>query len=131
MDREAWWATVHGVTKSRTRLSDFTMFATGLYSILWITQYRICLQCKRPGFYLWVRKIPWRRKCQLTAEFLPGDFHGQTSLVAGYSLWGCKELDTIERLTFSLFSYSEDRNCISFCSQLYPLPLSARDPHQV
>ena len=23
-DREAWWATVHGVTKSRTRLSDFT-----------------------------------------------------------------------------------------------------------
>ena len=25
MDGEAWWATVHGVTKSRTRLSDFTM----------------------------------------------------------------------------------------------------------
>ena len=24
MDREAWWAAVHGVTKSRTRLSDFT-----------------------------------------------------------------------------------------------------------
>ena len=24
MDRGAWWATVHGVTKSRTRLSDFT-----------------------------------------------------------------------------------------------------------
>ena len=24
MDREAWWATVHGVTKSQTRLSDFT-----------------------------------------------------------------------------------------------------------
>ena len=23
-DREAWWATVHGVAKSRTRLSDFT-----------------------------------------------------------------------------------------------------------
>ena len=22
MDREAWWATVHGVSKSRTRLSD-------------------------------------------------------------------------------------------------------------
>ena len=22
MDREAWWAMVHGVTKSRTRLSD-------------------------------------------------------------------------------------------------------------
>ena len=24
MDRGAWWATVHGVVKSRTRLSDFT-----------------------------------------------------------------------------------------------------------
>jgi len=24
MDRKAWWATVHGVAKSRTRLSDFT-----------------------------------------------------------------------------------------------------------
>ena len=26
MDRGAWWAAVHGVTKSRTRLSDFTFF---------------------------------------------------------------------------------------------------------
>ena len=25
MDGEAWWATVHGVTKSRTRLSEFTL----------------------------------------------------------------------------------------------------------
>ena len=24
MDRGAWWATIHGVAKSRTRLSDFT-----------------------------------------------------------------------------------------------------------
>ena len=24
MDRGAWWTTVHGVTESRTRLSDFT-----------------------------------------------------------------------------------------------------------
>ena len=26
MGRGAWWATVHGVAKSRTRLSDFTSF---------------------------------------------------------------------------------------------------------
>jgi len=26
MDREAWQAVVHGVTKSRTRLSDFQFF---------------------------------------------------------------------------------------------------------
>ena len=30
------------------------------------------------------RKIPWRRKCQPTSVFLPGEFHGQRSLV-GYS----------------------------------------------
>ena len=33
MDGEAWWATVHGVTKSRTQLSDFsfTLFGEKLY----------------------------------------------------------------------------------------------------
>ena len=29
MDGGAWWATVHGVTKSRTRLSDFTLSRRG------------------------------------------------------------------------------------------------------
>ena len=28
MDREAWWATVHGVAKSRIRLGDFTFTFT-------------------------------------------------------------------------------------------------------
>ena len=31
MDGEAWKATVHGVTKSRTRLSDFTFTSFMLY----------------------------------------------------------------------------------------------------
>ena len=34
--------------------------------------------------------------------FLPGESHGQRSLV-GYSPWGCKELDMTEWLTLSLF----------------------------
>ena len=29
MDRAAWWATVHGVAKSRTGLSDFTSLYVG------------------------------------------------------------------------------------------------------
>ena len=32
----------------------------------------------------WVRKIPWRREWQPTPVFLPGESHGQRSLV-GYS----------------------------------------------
>ena len=46
----------------------------------------------------WVRKIPWRRKWQPTLVILLGEFHGQKSL-ADYSLWGCKELNTTERLS--------------------------------
>ena len=40
----------------------------------------------------WVEKIPWSRKWQPTAVFLPGESHGWRSLV-GYSPWGSKELD--------------------------------------
>ena len=57
---------------------------------------------QRPGFDPWVRKIPWRRKWQPTPVFLPGDSHGQRSLV-GYSPWGHKESDKTEKLTLSLF----------------------------
>ena len=32
----------------------------------------VCLQCGKPRFNLWVRKIPWRRKWQLTPVLLPG-----------------------------------------------------------
>ena len=31
MDGGAWWATVHGVSKSRTRLSDFTSLTGDIY----------------------------------------------------------------------------------------------------
>ena len=44
----------------------------------------ICLQCGRPGFSSWGRKIPWRRKWQPTPLFLPEESQGQRSL-AGYS----------------------------------------------
>ena len=50
---------------------------------------------KRCGFDPWVGKIPWRRAWQATPVFLPGESHGQSSLV-GYSLWGRKESDTTE-----------------------------------
>ena len=35
MDREAWRAVIHGVTKSRTRLSDWTEVKWYLYYIVW------------------------------------------------------------------------------------------------
>ena len=80
----AWWATVHGVAKSRTQLSNFTSLhfkpekgfpdgASGKESA-----YQ-CWRCRRCGFYPWIGKITW----QPTPVFMPGESHGQRSL-AGY-----------------------------------------------
>ena len=60
-------------------------------------------QYRRRGFDSWVGKIPWRRKWQPTSIFLPGESHGQRSLV-GYGAWGHKELDTTEWQMLSHFS---------------------------
>ena len=50
MDGGAWWAAVHGITKSWTRMSDFTLLFTFMH---------------------------WRRKWQPTPVFLPGESQGQ------------------------------------------------------
>ena len=63
----------------------------------WFRGNSVCLESGRPGFDLWVGKIPWRRKWQPTPVFLPGESHGGRSLV-GYSPWGRKESDTTERI---------------------------------
>ena len=49
----------------------------------------------RYGFDPWVGKIPWRRAWKPISVSLPGESHGQRSLV-GYSPRGHKELDTTE-----------------------------------
>ena len=43
-------------------------------------------------------RSPWRREWQPTPVFLPGEFHGQRSLVS-YCPWGHRESDTTKRLT--------------------------------
>ena len=55
------------------------------------------LQCRRPGFDPGVRRIPWKRKWQPTPVLLPGESHGQRSLV-GYSPRSRKESDMTEQL---------------------------------
>ena len=49
-----------------------------------------CRRNNRCGFDPWVGKILWSRKRQPTPVFLPGEFHGQRSLMC-YSPWGHKE----------------------------------------
>ena len=67
----------------------------------WLRCQRICLQCRRPRFNLWVIKIPWWREWLPTPVFLPEEFQGKRRL-AGYSPWGRKESDMTEQLTLSL-----------------------------
>ena len=50
------------------------------------------------GLVPWLRKIPWRRKWQPTPVLLPGESHGQRSLL-GNSPKGLKESDRTERLS--------------------------------
>ena len=61
------------------------------------------LQCRRPGFDPWVRKIPWRREWSPT-PVLPGEFQGQRS-GTGCSPWGQKELDPTMRPTFTFLFF--------------------------
>ena len=68
MDGGAWWAVVHGVTKSQTRLSDFT-FTFHFHAL--------------------------EKEMAPTPVFLPGASQGRRSLV-GCRLWGLKESDTTE-----------------------------------
>ena len=53
-------------------------------------------------YYWLIGKIPWRRKWLPTPVFLPGEFHGQRSLV-GYCPWGHRELDMTEHLTHNKY----------------------------
>ena len=50
------------------------------------------LKCRRPEFNPWVGKTSQRRAWQPIPVFLPGESHGQRSLV-GYTPWGHKEPD--------------------------------------
>ena len=56
----------------------------------------------------WVQSLgwedPWRRAWQPTLVFLPREFRRQRNL-AGYSPWGCKELDTLSNSHFHFHDY--------------------------
>ena len=59
------------------------------------------------GFDPWLRKIPQRKKWQLTPIFLPGEVHGQRILMDD-NPWGCKESDMTEQLTHTSFPLGKE-----------------------
>ena len=119
MDRGAWQATVHGVTKSWTQLKQLSMYLSCIFLVAQTVKRLPTMRETRVRSC--VGKIPWRRKWQPTPVFLPGKSHGQRFLL-GYSPWGCKESDTTEP-PFFFFSCNKV-GCICagcfMCS--FPLP---------
>ena len=89
-------------------LLNLAQFVNQFYQLLrlswYLRWYRVSLQFRRPGFNPWIRKISWRREWQPVPVFLPGESHGQRSLVS-CSSWGCKESDMVEQLTLSHFQH--------------------------
>ena len=64
-----------------------------------------CRRYKRCGFHSWVRKILWRRKWLPTPVFLPGEPHGQMS-VLGYSPWGGRVGHDWAYMVYVLYLYT-------------------------
>ena len=52
----------------------FVLIYTKIWTSLVAQLLRMCLQCGRSRFDLWVGKIPWRRKWQPTPVFWPGNY---------------------------------------------------------
>ena len=113
----AWWAVVHGVAKSRTRLKQLSSSSSRrvrlekamtthssilAWKIPWAEEpgRRQFMGSRRVG-HDWETSLSlftfmhWRRKWQPTPVFLPGESQGWGSLV-GCRLWGRTESDTTE-----------------------------------
>ena len=96
---QRWWKTGRpGVwqsmgLQSRTQLTDWTTTLTWASLVLSRKESDSNagnrLHCRRRRFDPWVGKIPQRRAWQPTSVFLPGESHGQRSLV-GHSSWSHK-----------------------------------------
>ena len=95
MDRGAWWATVNGVAKNQTWLSDWAHFSYAFREDLCILKLSILISF--PFDLIWV--VFQRRQWQPTPVLLLGKSHGWRSLV-GCSPWDCEESDTTEQLHF-------------------------------
>ena len=65
---------------------------------------KICLQCKRPRFDPWIRKMPWRREWQPTPVFLPGEFPW-TEKPGGLQHMGSQRVDGTEVTEHSSCSF--------------------------
>ena len=89
VDGGAWWATIHGVAKSRTRLNDFTF----------------------------TFKHSMEKAMAPHSSTLAGKSHGQRSLV-GCSLWGCEGRTGLSNFTSTLHFHELEKEMATHSSVL-------------
>ena len=89
-----WFTSLNMIIPRHIHVAAMTLFHSflqlsniPLLASLWLSGKEPHCQCRRYRFYPWVRKIPWKRRRQLTPVFLPEKSHGQKSLES-YSPWG-------------------------------------------
>ena len=81
-----------------------------------------CRRLRTHRFHPCISKIPRRRAWQPARVFLPGESHGQRSLV-GYSPWGHKELDMSEWLSMDgKFHDKGIWDSLGTCKEVLKLP---------
>ena len=65
MDRAAWWATVHGITKSQTQLKRLSTHARRLWSLFYKVVPRLTAECSFPSLVPPGSKVEgWRKNSQ-------------------------------------------------------------------
>ena len=85
-------ASVHGILQARILKWVAISYSREASQVALVVKNPLPMQEMQettPGFTPWIRKILWRRALQSIPVFLPGEFHGQRSLVR-YSPWGHK-----------------------------------------
>ena len=143
MDGGAWWAAVHGVAKSRTRLSDFTFtfhfralekeMATHSSVLAW----RIPGMGSLVGCRLWGRtesdttEGTWQQQQQVSLRFSKEHCHHPLSLLANYRFPGGSLGLVVPRAFRSLdylFSFLQFRNILHLTACHIPTLLPFTKP---
>ena len=99
MDREAWCAAIHRVTKSQTRLSDWTeLNCASLLSHVWLfaTPWTVARQALLSMGILQARILEWVAMPSSRGSSQPWDWT-QVSLIAGgfFTIWAIREAQNI------------------------------------
>ena len=106
MDRGAWWASVHGVTKSQTRLSDWAHMCCGFGLSIWSVTSLTAIEDTYLRRFL-LQSVPWEKENHIDISEL-SCFSSTSSKLGGYMKLQSK-LNSLQQFTrFDVKSYPKN-----------------------